>query len=103
MAQVHVHVVRMLGRIAGPAETRPFEFLRRVAPERIASIIRGESHQTIALILANLPATLAAGVLTKLGLQRRTQAALLAQRALLLHGIAEADGLDEPLNPARRP
>ncbi len=58
--------VELLGRIAGPAETRPFEFLRRVPPERIGSIIRGESHQTIALVLANLPATLAAGVLAKL-------------------------------------
>jgi flagellar motor switch protein FliG len=58
--------VELLGRIAGPAEARPFEFLRRVAPERIASIVRGESHQAIALVLANLPATLAAGVLSKL-------------------------------------
>jgi len=58
--------VELLGRIAGPAEAHPFEFLRRVPPERIASIVRAESHQTIALILANLPATLAAGVLTKL-------------------------------------
>ncbi len=58
--------VELLGRIAGPAETRPFEFLRRTPPERIATILRAESHQTIALVLANLPATLAAGVLTKL-------------------------------------
>ena len=58
--------VELLGRIAGPVETRPFEFLRRAAPERIASIVRAESHQTIALVLANLPATIAAGVLAKL-------------------------------------
>ncbi len=68
--------VELLGRIAGPAESRPFEFLRRVAPERIASILRGESHQTIALVLANLPSTLAAGVLSKLGDAEQPEIAL---------------------------
>jgi flagellar motor switch protein FliG len=68
--------VELLGRIAGPAETRPFEFLRRVPPERIAGIVRGESHQTIALVLANLPATLAAGVLTKLSESQQPDIAL---------------------------
>ena len=32
----------------------PFEFLRRVPPERIAALLRGESPQTIALVLASL-------------------------------------------------
>jgi len=68
--------VELLGRIAGPAETRPFEFLRRVAPERIASIVRGESNQAIALVLANLPATLAAGVLAKLAEAQQPDIAL---------------------------
>jgi flagellar motor switch protein FliG len=68
--------VELLGRIAGPAESRPFEFLRRVEPERIASTIRGESHQTIALVLANLPATLAAAVLTKLADSQQPDIAL---------------------------
>jgi flagellar motor switch protein FliG len=68
--------VELLGRIAGPAETRPFEFLRRVPAERIAGILRAESHQTIALVLANLPATLAAGVLTKLAEAQQPDIAL---------------------------
>ncbi len=68
--------VELLGRIAGPAEARPFEFLRRVAPERVASILRGESNQTIALVLANLPATLAAGVLSKLPEHQQPDVAL---------------------------
>ena len=68
--------VELLGRIAGPAETRPFEFLRRVPPERIAAILRGDSHQTIALVLANLPATLAAGVLAKLAEAQQPDIAL---------------------------
>jgi len=68
--------VELLGRIAGPAETRPFEFLRRVPPERIATILRAESHQTIALVIANLPAVLAAGVLAKLGEEAQPDVAL---------------------------
>src|ERR1700753_3625376 len=45
--------VELLGRIAGPAETRPFEFLRRVPAERVAALLRPESHQMAALVLAN--------------------------------------------------
>ena len=56
----------LLGRLAGPSESRPFELLRRVPPERIVSLLRSESHQTIALVLANLPTNLAAGVLGRL-------------------------------------
>src|ERR1700686_1722154 len=50
----------LLGRIAPGAEARPFEFLRRVPPERISALLRNESPQTAALILASLPASLAA-------------------------------------------
>ena len=56
----------LLGKIAGPAETRPFEFLRRVPVERISTLLRSESHQMIALVLANLPTNQAAAVLGKL-------------------------------------
>ncbi len=56
----------LLGRLASASETRPFEFLRRVAPERIATLLRGESPQTVALVLASLNANLAAGVLARL-------------------------------------
>jgi flagellar motor switch protein FliG len=56
----------LLSRLASASETRPFEFLRRVPPERIATLLRGESPQTVALVLASLNETLAAGVLTRL-------------------------------------
>jgi flagellar motor switch protein FliG len=56
----------LLGRLASASETRPFEFLRRVPPERIATLLRGESPQTVALVLASLNSTLAAGVLARL-------------------------------------
>jgi flagellar motor switch protein FliG len=55
----------ILGRLSG-GESRPFEFLRRIPPERIAALLRGESPQTVALILASLHANLAAGVLARL-------------------------------------
>jgi flagellar motor switch protein FliG len=56
----------LLGRLSGASEARPFAFLRAVAPERIAGLIRSESPQTIALILASLNTGLAAGVLERL-------------------------------------
>lgn len=56
----------LLARLASASETRPFEFLRRIPPERIATLLRGESAQTTALVLASLNSTLAAAVLTRL-------------------------------------
>ena len=54
----------ILGRLSN--ESRPFEFLRRIPPEQIVTLVRGESPQTIALVLASLHANLAAGVLSRL-------------------------------------
>jgi flagellar motor switch protein FliG len=56
----------LLGRLTSASETRPFEFLRRVPPERIAALLRGESPQTVALVLASLHTNLAAEVLARL-------------------------------------
>ncbi len=56
----------LLGRLTGGADSRPFEFLHRVPAERIAGLLRGESPQTTALVLASLHSTLAAGVLARL-------------------------------------
>ncbi len=56
----------LLGRLSGSGEARPFEFLRSVAPERIAGLLRNESPQTVALVLASLSTSLAAGVLARL-------------------------------------
>ena len=56
----------LLGRLTGGADSRPFEFLHRVPAERIAGLLRGESPQTTALVLASLHSTLAAGVLALL-------------------------------------
>ncbi|MGO9321026.1 MAG: flagellar motor switch protein FliG [Solirubrobacteraceae bacterium] len=56
----------VLDRLSSRTESRPFEFLGRVPPERSVTLLRTESPQTVALILANLPTNLAAGVLARL-------------------------------------
>ncbi|HLM86687.1 MAG TPA: flagellar motor switch protein FliG [Solirubrobacteraceae bacterium] len=56
----------VLGRLSSRTESRPFEFLGRVPPERTANLLRSEAPQTLALVLANLPTNLAAGVLARL-------------------------------------
>jgi flagellar motor switch protein FliG len=56
----------LLGRMAARTETPPFEFLQRVPAERTAALLRSESPQTIALILASLQTSSAAQVLARL-------------------------------------
>jgi flagellar motor switch protein FliG len=58
--------VELLGKLTPGSEARPFEFLRRIPPERVTQLLRSESPQTIALVLASLSSTLAAGVLGRL-------------------------------------
>jgi flagellar motor switch protein FliG len=58
--------VEILGRLSSRTESRPFEFLGRVPPERTAALLRSEAPQTVALVLANLPTNLGAGVLARL-------------------------------------
>jgi flagellar motor switch protein FliG len=54
----------ILGRLARVIESTPFEFLRGTAADQIFAFLRNESSQTIALVVANMPATdLAAQVL----------------------------------------
>jgi len=66
----------LLGRIAAPPEARPFEFLKRVPVDRTASLLRGESPQIVALVLANLPTGQAAAILGKLPEQAKPDIAL---------------------------
>jgi flagellar motor switch protein FliG len=56
----------VIGRLAATIERRPFEFLRRTPPEQIHVLLRNESPQTIALVIANLHTTLASQVLAQL-------------------------------------
>ncbi|HEX3517448.1 MAG TPA: flagellar motor switch protein FliG [Solirubrobacteraceae bacterium] len=66
----------LLGRLSSGAEAQPFEFLRRIPPERIAVLLRSESPQTIALVLASLHTNLAAGVLSHLPERQQPEIAL---------------------------
>ncbi len=56
----------IIGRLAATIERRPFEFLRRTPPEQIVVFLGNESPQTVALVIANLHAGLAASVLCEL-------------------------------------
>jgi len=66
----------LLGRLSARTETPPFEFLQRVPPDRTATLLRSESPQTIALILASLRTTIAAQVLTRLPERQQPDIAL---------------------------
>lgn len=57
------------------AKGRPFEFLRRVDPVQVASLLRREHSQTIALILSNLSPAQASGVLGEFGSTQQTEIA----------------------------
>jgi len=66
----------LVGRLTGDAEVRPFEFLCRLPGPRIVALLHGESAQTCALVIANLPAGLAAGVLGGLPAPQQPEVAL---------------------------
>jgi flagellar motor switch protein FliG len=66
----------IIGRLSSVIEKRPFEFLRRTPAEQIATFLRSESPQTIALVIANLHTTLAAQVLANLPEEDQAEIAL---------------------------
>ncbi len=66
----------LIGRLSSVIDMRPFEFLRRTSPEQIVALLRTESTQTIALVVANLHTVLAAQVLGHLPEQIRPEIAL---------------------------
>ncbi|MBX5474658.1 MAG: flagellar motor switch protein FliG [Thermoleophilia bacterium] len=67
----------ILAKLGSAVEMTPFDFARRIPPEQIYAFLRGESSQTIALVVANLPSTeLAAKVLQQLPPERQAEVAL---------------------------
>lgn len=66
----------LMGRLTTVIEKRPFEFLRRTAPEQIVAVLRAESPQTVALVVAHLHPTLAAQVLASLPAAAQAETAL---------------------------
>ena len=74
-------IMRAISRVrssglSARTEAPPFEVLRRVPPERTAALLRGEAPQTIALVLASLNTTVAAGVLARLPERQQPDIAL---------------------------
>ncbi len=65
----------MVKRIVAAMQVVPFEFLRNADASQILSFIQDEHPQTIALILAYLPASSAAVILGKLAPEMRTDVA----------------------------
>jgi flagellar motor switch protein FliG len=57
-------------------DMRPFEFLRRTPPEQIVAFLSEETTQTVALVVANLNASLAARVLALLEPELQVEVAL---------------------------
>jgi flagellar motor switch protein FliG len=66
----------IVGRLSAAIERRPFEFLRRTAPEQIHAFIRNEASQTIGLVVANLHPELAAQVLALLEPEEQAEVAM---------------------------
>jgi flagellar motor switch protein FliG len=56
----------ILGRLTATLQVRPFDFARKADPQQLLNYLQGEHPQTIALILAFLPAEQAASVLSSL-------------------------------------
>jgi DNA-binding NarL/FixJ family response regulator len=86
------------------AEERDRELARRLStltPQQLKVLVmlaEGQSNKYIAGHLAITEATVKAhitGILRKLGIERRTQAAILAQRLMQTGERAELDGLDD--------
>lgn len=97
------HVVRPPAADASNATTdeelHRFRRLRTLTPQQfnvLVMIAEGHSNKTVANLMQISESTVKAhitGILLKLDLQRRTQAAVLAQRALQLDGVLARDEL----------
>jgi flagellar motor switch protein FliG len=66
----------VLSRLSASTETPPFDFLKRIPPDRTAALLRNESPQTIALILASLQTQIASQVLARLPERQQPDIAL---------------------------
>jgi flagellar motor switch protein FliG len=58
--------VEIMGRLSSYIRVTPFEFLRKVEPQQIYNFLQNEHPQTIALVLAYLPADSGATVMSML-------------------------------------
>lgn len=66
----------IMSRLSQSIQVSPFEFLRRTEPSQILNVIANEHPQTIALILAYLPADTAGQVVSSLPAETQTEVAM---------------------------
>ncbi len=67
--------VEIIDKITSAMQVVPFEFLKKADPQQLLSFIQDEHPQTIALILAYLPVSQAAQVISKLSQEMRAEVA----------------------------
>lgn len=65
----------VIGRLTASLQVRPFEFVRKADPTQLLNFIQDEHPQTIALILAYLPASQAAAVVKALEPEKQADVA----------------------------
>ena len=65
----------LLGRLTASLQVRPFEFVRKADASQLLNFIQDEHPQTIALILAYLPASQAAAVVSALAPEKQADVA----------------------------
>ena len=65
----------VLGKLTASLQVRPFEFIRKTEASQILNFIQDEHPQTIALILAYLPASQAAAVVSALAPEKQADVA----------------------------
>ena len=65
----------VIGRLTASLQVRPFEFVRKADPSQLLNFIQEEHPQTIALILAYLPSSQAAAVVSALPPEKQADVA----------------------------
>jgi flagellar motor switch protein FliG len=68
--------VEIMGRLSSYIRVTPFEFLRKVEPQQIFNFLQSEHPQTIALVLAYLPADSGANVMSMLPEELQAEVAM---------------------------
>jgi flagellar motor switch protein FliG len=68
--------VEIMGRLSSYIRVTPFEFLRKVEPQQIFNFLQSEHPQTIALVLAYLPADSGATVMSMLPEEMQAEVAM---------------------------
>jgi flagellar motor switch protein FliG len=70
----------LMERVSNMITGAPFDFLRRVDPSQIYAFLQHENVQTVALVLAYMPSTSAAGVLSMFPPEQQSEIALRVAR-----------------------